>query len=239
MLIKSSMDYSPIAGNYDRMESDAKTLWLLGYATVVQLISPLDNKKILDYGCGTGVFCRLLREKGSDVTGVDLSKGMIDVAKKNSPDGIDYCRVKSGDLGRFRERSFDHAVSNFVFCEVPAKTMIRKIVKEVFRVLKDNGLFVLMNSNWEKSNGREFVSFRLEYCDNLVSGCRIRAITKSEPPIIFEDYFRSKEEYCSLLEEAGLTIESTGEPLAAGNEPFWLDEREYPPFFIIAGRKKL
>ena len=231
------MDYSPIAGNYDRIESKAKTLLLLGYPAVIRFLSPLEGKKVLDYGCGTGIFSRHLRDQGIKATGVDTSKGMIDVAKKTSPHGISYFRISSGDLSRFPERSFDHVVSNFVLCAVPAKSMIRKILDEIFRVLRDNGSFILMNSNWEESNGREFVSFRLEYCDDLTSGQRVRAITKSDPPIIFEDYFRSKEEYRDLIEEAGFKVETIEEPLAKGNEPFWQDEREYPPFFLIAGRK--
>jgi len=231
------MDYSPIAGNYDRVQGEAKTLWMLGYPAVMRFLSPIENKKILDYGCGTGTFSRYLRDQGVTVTGVDTSRGMINVAKTNSPSGISYSRISSGDLSRFPERSFDHVVSNFVLCAVPDKSMIRKILDEIFRVLRDNGSFILMNSNWEESNGREFVSFRLDYCDDLTSGKKVRAITKSDPPIIFEDYFRSKKEYQVLIEEAGFKVETIEEPLAKGNEPFWQDEREYPPFFLIAGRK--
>jgi ubiquinone/menaquinone biosynthesis C-methylase UbiE len=232
------MDYSPIAGNYEKFESEAKTLLLLGYPAVIKFLSPLENKKILDYGCGTGSFSRYLRDRGAKVTGVDISLGMIDVACRTSPFGISYYRINTGDLDRFRERQFDHAVSNFVFCAIPAKSMIKKILKEIFRILRNNGSFVLMNTNWEESNGREFVSSKLEYCDDLTSEQRIRVITKSDPPIIFEDYFRSKEEYRNLIEEAGFKVEAIEEPRASGNDSFWMDEKEYPPFFLIVGRKK-
>jgi len=33
-------------------------------------------------------------------------------------------------------------------------------------------------------------------------------------------------------------VESVEEPLASGDEASWLDEREYPPFYIIAARKR-
>ena len=115
--------------------------------------------------------------------------------------------------------------------------MIIKILGEIYRVLKDNGTFILMNSNWEESNGREFVSFRLEYCENLVPEHPVRAITKSDPPIIFEDYFRSKADYRKLVEKAGFRVEMLDEPLAPADESSWMDEREYPPFFIMVARK--
>lgn len=231
------MDYSPIAGSYNKVESDAKTLWLLGYPTVVRFLSSPEKKKILDFGCGTGIFSRYLKDKGANVTGVDISKGMIEVAKKNSPESISYYNIPLGELSRFHDETFDHVVSNFVLCTIPSKTMIRTILKEIFRVLKVNGSFILMNSNWEESNGREFVSFKLNYCEHLTAGCRIIAETKSDPPIVFEDYFRSREEYRLLMEKTGFIVETIEEPLATGNESFWLDEKKYPPYFIMVSRK--
>ena len=104
---------SPIADNYDRVESDAKTLWQLGYPAVTRFLSPLEMKQILDFGCGTGNFSRYLNDKGAKVTGVDISGGMIGVSKKNSPGGeISYYEIKPGDLSRFRDRSFDRVREN-------------------------------------------------------------------------------------------------------------------------------
>jgi len=231
------MDYSPIAGDYERIESGAKTLWKLGYAPVSRLILPVEKKNILDYGCGTGIFCRYLHSLGAMVTGVDISQGMIGEAKRNSPDNITYRVVGSGDLGEFPKNSFDNVVSNFVLCAIKEEESIRKILQEIFRVLKNDGAFIMMNSHWEKSNGKEFVSFKLEWCDNLVSGQPIRAITKSDPPIVFEDYFRSVTEYRSLLESAGFTMEAAEEPLASQEETNWIDEQFFPPYYIIKSRK--
>jgi ubiquinone/menaquinone biosynthesis C-methylase UbiE len=232
------MDYTPIAGNYNKAENEAKTLQLLGYPVMTKHLEPIAGKKILDYGCGTGNFSRLLHQMGAQVTGVDISEGMIDVAKKTSSPGISYNTICSGDLSLFGGQSFDHVVSNFVLCAIPSRQMILKIFSEIYRVLRDDGTFILVNSNWEESNGREFISFRLEHCEHLVSGCSIRAVTKSDPPIIFEDFFRSKAEYMEMAGAAGFTTDALEEPLATDDGTQWLDERTCPPFFIIAFRKK-
>ena len=45
----------------------------------------LSPKTALDIGCGTGVLCRILDESGIQVRGMDLSEGMIAIAREASP----------------------------------------------------------------------------------------------------------------------------------------------------------
>jgi ubiquinone/menaquinone biosynthesis C-methylase UbiE len=47
------------------------------------------DEKILDMGCGQGVFSRLLARAGASVTGVDLSSSLIDAARQRGG-GIRY-----------------------------------------------------------------------------------------------------------------------------------------------------
>ncbi len=42
----------------------------------------LENKSVLDIGCGSGRISFMLAEKGAKVTGIDYSNSMIDLAKK-------------------------------------------------------------------------------------------------------------------------------------------------------------
>ena len=44
------------------------------------------NKDILDVGCGTGKHAHILAERSKRVTGIDISKAMIEIAKKNYND---------------------------------------------------------------------------------------------------------------------------------------------------------
>ena len=231
------MDYNPIARKYDIYEKEATTLWLLGYPFVIKYLEPVTNKQILDYGCGSGIFSRYLRDNGSRVTGVDVSETMIKVARLNDPENISYHGISSGEVGFLPDRSFDHVVSNFVLCTIPSIHEIRKIIKEIHRVLKKNGLFIIMNSNWERSNGKEFISYKLEYCKNLLPGQRINAMLKTDPPIIFEDYFWPRKDYIQSLLDFGFSIQAIEEPIAENNQAPWVDEVTHPPFIIIVAKK--
>lgn len=47
----------------------------------LELLDPKKDEKILDLGCGQGVFSRAMAQKGANVTGVDLSPTLIQKAK--------------------------------------------------------------------------------------------------------------------------------------------------------------
>jgi hypothetical protein len=94
-----------------------------------------------------------------------------------------------------------------------------------------------MNSNWDKSNGQEFISFKLQYSRSLFPGKQVTAVIKTEPPIILNDYYWSKTNYFELLTESGFKIQGISEPLAKGNHIPWIGEKSYPPYQIIYSTK--
>jgi len=77
------MDYNLMADSFDVYKEKDVTSWVLGYHNVIKYLVPLSNKRILDYGCGTGKFSRFLRDRGAKVIGVDVAERMIDLAKKS------------------------------------------------------------------------------------------------------------------------------------------------------------
>lgn len=230
-------DYNNIARRYNISEKNAVTLWRLGYDSLLSYLNPIRDKSILDYGCGSGTFCRVLSEKKAIVTGVDISESMIEVAKEGRTDNIDYYQITSGNLAFLPENSFDYVVSNFVFCTISTRQEIIKIMSSINRVLRKNGSLIIMNTNWDKSNGQEFVSFKLQYNRSLISGSPVTSVIKTEPPIILKDYYWSKANYFELLTESGFEIQSISEPLAKGNHVPWIAEKSYPPYQIIYSKK--
>lgn len=93
---------------------------------------------VLDAGCGAGRDAGLLRQQGLKVTGVDLSKGLLRVAKQKFPD-IPFVK---GDLLKlpFKELSFDGVWSNTALLHLETAEDVQQALSETYRVLKKPGL---------------------------------------------------------------------------------------------------
>ncbi len=94
----------------------------------------------LDLGCGTGVLCEVLRDGGIRASGMDLSEGMIAVARENAPD----IPFDVADMVSYRpDRKFD-----LVTCTGDALNHIidlgdvERIFQNVYAYLNAGGHFV-------------------------------------------------------------------------------------------------
>ena len=111
---------------------------------VLDLLRPGCGEKILDAGCGTGVFTDDILSAGADVTGLDLSLPMLKRAGEKLK-GHSFERVL-GDLASlpFSEGSFDKVVSvtALEFVEDGAGAL-----RELSRVTRKGGCIVVATLN--------------------------------------------------------------------------------------------
>ena len=54
------------------------------YPEVLRLAGRLASQSVLDVGCGPGALARLLAYRGAEVTGVDASEQMIELARRDA-----------------------------------------------------------------------------------------------------------------------------------------------------------
>lgn len=104
---------------------------------LVEMLHPRFGERILDIGCGAGASLMPFLGKGIQLTGVDPSPYMLDIAKKKIGHRVDFHRAFAEELP-FEDNSFDYATLclTLEFAEDP-----RKALEEACRVAKD-GVFV-------------------------------------------------------------------------------------------------
>ena len=88
---------------------------------IAAFLAPLEGRRILDVGTGTGRAAIALAKRGAIVTGVDASAEMLEVAARRAKDagaGVTFAR---GDAHRldFADRSFDAVVCLRVLMHTP------------------------------------------------------------------------------------------------------------------------
>lgn len=105
---------------------------------LMNLLKPLAHDSILDIGCGTGEMLAFLStENGFQLSGVDPSPYMLDVARQKLAHRVDLHRAMAEDLP-FDDNSFHHAmlINSLEFVDDPLKA-----IAEAARVAKDR-LFI-------------------------------------------------------------------------------------------------
>ena len=101
----------------------------------------LKNKKMLDYGCGSGHIARYFAER-NDVTAADIAD-QRDATQRN---GMRFVLIESERLP-FEDASFDIVLLNHVMAYVPDQ---EGLMLEVRRILREDGVcyFAMPNRNF-------------------------------------------------------------------------------------------
>jgi len=100
------------------------------------------NTLVLDAGCGAGREARWLAENGYRVIGVDFSSPMLKKANEIKNNKIKFIKGNLKNLS-FSDKAFDYAVLiHGVLPIIPKKEERIKILKEIYRVLKPEGILI-------------------------------------------------------------------------------------------------
>jgi len=108
------------------------------------LLDPKPGEKVLDAGCGTGVFTLDFLAAEAQVVGLDISGPMLSVACKKTR-GYSFFAVR-GDMQHlpFKDNSFDKAIS-ITALEFIADA--KSVIDELFRVTRPRGYVVVATLN--------------------------------------------------------------------------------------------
>lgn len=179
-----------VASKYSKMsESIAKTR-KSHFETVKKL--GIKGKKILDFGCGNGIYSKkLIQEGAKKVVGIDNSSSMIQIAKaKYSDSNIEYFKQDGAKLS-LPKNSFDLVFASFVLQNFKDSTIP---LKQIYKVLKKGGYLVAIIP----------VALLKPQSENLVNTIIKIHLAKK---ILISNYIKTDKELQSNIKKAGFSIE--------------------------------
>lgn len=168
-----------------------------------------NNEAVLDIGMGTGTFAILCAEKGAIVTGIDNSEKMLEVAKENIKlkgltESIQIIKMPVIELDQqFSEKFFDKVIAILSFSEFYQAEQ-DFCLKQIYRILKDTGEFILVDEVKPKKIWKKIVYFFIRVPLVIITYSKSQLTTKSLKSL--EERLESHK--FSLIEERNYLLDS-------------------------------
>lgn len=141
-----STNYDPIAEQYKRSKQQPWRTYIEAYSLML-LIGDPTGKSVLDVACGEGFYTRMLKQRGAArVTGVDLSAGMIDLARQQEAthqQGIEY--VVADARQYIPTEKYDLVVAAYLLNYAQNRQELQAMCDGIARCLKPGGRFMTVN----------------------------------------------------------------------------------------------
>lgn len=160
--------------------------------------SGLSGKRVLEIGCGTGRHTQRLARLGNDVTALDLSPGMLAVARAKP--GLERVRFVESDVFQFRP----DAPYDAVIC-----ALVIEHVQDLARFFERVAAFLAPGARGYFS---EIHPDRMQ----AGSGARFRPKGSTEE-VRLASAPHTEAEFRAAIADAGLTVESSDATLATGS----------------------
>lgn len=133
------------ATQYEKWLADEKNRAILNLETrlMTSMLRPVCGESLLDVGCGTGESIKPYLGRGINLTGLDPSPAMLEIARENLGHRVDFHRGYAEDLP-FSDNAFNH-VSLFLSLEFSNDP--EEAVAEACRVAKDSVFIGILNKH--------------------------------------------------------------------------------------------
>lgn len=141
--------FSNLANSWWNPNGELKTLHQVNPLRLdfVKKFTNLENKRIIDVGCGGGILTEALTTQDNDVSGLDASQEAIEVAKqhaKQSKLNINYINSTIEDFVSSNENQFDVVTCMEMLEHVPDP---KSIIASIAKLVKKDGFFFASTLN--------------------------------------------------------------------------------------------
>jgi len=127
---------------------------------VVDFAGAGKDSTILDVATGTGQQAFAFAKRGYDVTGVDLTESMLEIARKNNKAGFVKFEIADATHLRFEENSFDVSCISFALHDMPPNIR-EKVLQEMVRVTKPGGIIGIVDYDLPRNKIGRALIYRL------------------------------------------------------------------------------
>jgi SAM-dependent methyltransferase len=226
--------YEQIADAYDSVtRANAYNAGCERPATL-SLLSPLQGLHVLDAGCGPGHYAEWMLARGAQVTALDVSPRMVQLARQRLGPGVD---VRVADLSRpldLPDGSFDVVLAALVVHYVRDWDAL---FREFARVLRPGGRFVF-------STGHPLLDYELHPADDYYA---IRLVedewSSFGKPLTVRYWVRPLGALSAALAGAGFVIEQMLEPRPTeecrGRYPDVYEKLSKKPWFLCVRAQRI
>jgi len=238
-------NYDPIAEQYKRSKQQPWRTFIECF-TLMEVIGDPRGMAVLDVACGEGFYTRMLRQRGAArVTGVDLSQGMIHLARCQEAQhelGIEYVVGDARELSS--TNAYDLIVAAYLLNYARNRDELQVMCDGIARSLKPGGRFVTVNSspslNFAATPSYRQYGFETTVVGDWREGAPIKwTFYLSDGPFDIENYYLDFEIHDAAFRKAGFEQIRCHEPklspegLRANNREFWSTFLDHSPVAFI------
>jgi len=166
-------------------------------------LAPLESRRILEVGCGSGYWLRQFIQWGArpgNVAGVDLIERRVAEARRLCPPDVEIQQADAANLS-FAEKTFDLVFQATVFTSIFDGALKSRIAAEMVRVVKDDGLILWYDFRVDNPSNPDVCGVRRGEIENLFSGCHVTLQRVTLAPPVARRLARCSRLGCLLLEK--------------------------------------
>jgi ubiquinone/menaquinone biosynthesis C-methylase UbiE len=235
--------YDAVAEWYDNSLQTGSPVHALAIPAMLTLCGVLKGQQVCDLACGQGILTRELARSHAAVVGIDLSGGLLALARRyeaSSPLGIVYGEGNAQALTAVPDGTFDGVTCCLALMDIPDLTAC---LRAVGRILRPGGWFVFAithpcfqvpQGRWTGQKGgtirREVRGYFREIAWRSDNPHGVRGQVGA--------YHRTLTTYLNACITAGLTLEQFAEPQAEDETALRVPGyAEVPAVLVVRCRK--